>query len=57
MFQRKFGRTITDAMISQALKHDGGRRDDRPLSLKVLQVVARQRNAAKRLECQLGLSR
>ena len=56
MFQRKFGRTITDAMISQALKHDGGRRDDRPLSLKVLHVVARQRNAAKRLECQLGLA-
>eukprot|EP01043_Picozoa_sp_COSAG02_P016747 COSAG02_NODE_743_length_17764_cov_9.908916_7_plen_370_part_00 len=55
MFRRKYGRTISDEMISQALKHDGGRADDRPLSLKVLQVVARQRNAAKRLECQLGL--
>jgi hypothetical protein len=56
MFRGKFGRTITDAMISQALKYDGGRRDDRPLSLKTLQVLARQRNAAKRLECQLGLA-
>jgi hypothetical protein len=56
MMRRKFGRTITDAMISQALKHDGGTRNDRPLSLKLLTVLARQRNATKRLECQLGLS-
>ena len=52
MMRRKFGRTITDAaMISQALKHDGGTRNDRPLSLKLLTVLARQRNATKRLEC------
>ena len=55
MLRRKYGRTISDGMISQALKHDGGCHDDRPLSLKALTVVARQRSLAKRLECELGL--
>ena len=55
-FKTAFGRTISDRMISQALKHDGGRTGDRPLSLKKLQVLARQRSEAKRLECRLGLA-
>ena len=55
-FRTKFGRTISDKMISKALKHDGGQRGDRPLSLKRLQVLARQRCEAKRLECRLGMA-
>jgi hypothetical protein len=54
-FKAKFRRTITDEMISQAIHYDGGMADDRPLSLKALQVLARQRCTADRMECKLGL--
>jgi hypothetical protein len=55
-FLGKFGRSISDKMISQAIHFDGDHRLDRPLSLKTLQVLARQRNEGKRLECRLGLA-
>jgi hypothetical protein len=52
----KFGRSISDCMISSALKHDGGCAEDRPLSLKALTVLAAQRNEALRTECFYGLA-
>eukprot|EP01047_Picozoa_sp_COSAG01_P035247 COSAG01_NODE_2691_length_7244_cov_143.957465_4_plen_206_part_00 len=54
-FKAQFRRTITDEMISQAIHYDGGMAGDRPLSLKALQVLARQRCTADRMECKLGL--
>lgn len=53
-FQTKFRRTISDEMISKALHYDGGP-GDRPLSLKVVQKLARQRCEIKRMECWLAL--
>jgi len=56
MFRRAFRRTISDRQISKALKHQGGRGTaDAALSLKVLQMLARQRDEARRTECRLGL--
>jgi hypothetical protein len=40
MFVQRWGWAISDKMISQALKVDGGVEGDEPLTLKVLERMA-----------------
>jgi hypothetical protein len=50
-FVGRWGWAISDAMISQALHFEGAGPEDAPLTLKVLEALARQRNAELRREC------
>jgi hypothetical protein len=56
-FEVKFKRTITVATVSSAMQTIGqpGDEDDKALSWKVVQRIAKQRNALKRALCRLGL--
>jgi transposase len=55
-FVQRWRWAISDRMISQALKVDGGVEGDEPLTLKMLERMARQRNEELRAECREALT-
>eukprot|EP01049_Picozoa_sp_SAG25_P018905 SAG25_NODE_5672_length_633_cov_0.773408_1_plen_210_part_11 len=55
-FYEEFAWKISDKCISNALHFDGGTEEDSPMTLKVLERVARQRNADERARCKALLA-